>query len=214
MDSLESIQSIQSVVLIIHLILALAIICLVLLQRSEGGGLGIGNSGGIGNFATARGTASALTRMTAIFALGFFITSLSLGILAARQSTTSQGILEQVDAETLKKAEKEAPVQTGPQITYTPPESLGMPAVNPMTKEDGPSAPIAGSEDKKDTQANEKAPETMPLSKEKTTQDTPAVLQKSEKKSVPEAPVTPKQGEPKAGENSAKPAEKTEPKKD
>lgn len=73
----------ESVILVIHLFLALAIIGLVLLQRSEGGGLGIGG-GGLGNLATAQGTASALTRLTAICATGFFITSLLLGILASR----------------------------------------------------------------------------------------------------------------------------------
>ncbi len=213
MDSLESIQSIQSVVLVIHLILALAIIGLVLLQRSEGGGLGIGNSGGIGNFASAKGTATALTRMTAIFALGFFITSLSLGILAARQSTVSRGILEQVDPETLKKAESEAPVQTGPEISFSPPEKLQeTPA--PTAVEEEPSAPVAGSENSKDPQTNEKTPESLPVTKEKTTQDSPALEEKSEQKSAPEASVTPKQDGPKANDNSAKPVDKTERKKD
>ncbi len=216
MDSLESIQSIQSVVLVIHLILALAIIGLVLLQRSEGGGLGIGNSGGIGNFASAKGTANALTRMTAIFALGFFITSLSLGILAARQSTVSRGILEQVDPETLKKAESEAPVQTSPQITYTPPPKMGE-TFHQEGKEDGPSAPVAGGEDNKDSQTHEKTSE--PLKEEKAQQDAVSSKEspekvKPEEKATPEAPVTQKPEETKAKDTPVKPADKTEPKKD
>lgn len=122
MENLESIQSIQSIVLVIHLILALAIIGLVLIQRSEGGGLGIGGGGGgLGNFATARGTASMLTRLTAIFACGFFITSLALGILAAKQSSAGRGILETVDPAALEKAEQEKPPATG--ITFEPPTS-------------------------------------------------------------------------------------------
>ncbi|HRC27330.1 MAG TPA: preprotein translocase subunit SecG, partial [Alphaproteobacteria bacterium] len=55
----------ETVLLVIHMILALAIIGLVLIQRSEGGGLGIGGGGGgLGNFATPRATANALTRAT------------------------------------------------------------------------------------------------------------------------------------------------------
>jgi preprotein translocase subunit SecG len=69
----------QQVVLVIHLMLVLALIGVVLLQRSEGGGLGIGGGGG---FMTSRGTANVLTRATAILAGLFFLTSLILSILA------------------------------------------------------------------------------------------------------------------------------------
>jgi preprotein translocase subunit SecG len=69
----------QHVVIVIHLMLVLALIGAVLLQRSEGGGLGIGSSGG---FMTSRGTANVLTRTTAILAGLFFLTSLILSILA------------------------------------------------------------------------------------------------------------------------------------
>jgi preprotein translocase subunit SecG len=69
----------QHVVIVIHLMLVLAMIGAVLLQRSEGGGLGIGSSGG---FMTSRGTTNVLTRSTAILAGLFFSTSLILSILA------------------------------------------------------------------------------------------------------------------------------------
>ncbi|MDI3471570.1 MAG: Protein translocase membrane subunit SecG [Pseudolabrys sp.] len=69
----------QHVVIVIHLMLVLALIGVVLLQRSEGGGLGIGSSDG---FMTSRGTANVLTRTTAILAGLFFATSLILSILA------------------------------------------------------------------------------------------------------------------------------------
>lgn len=88
----------ESVILVIHLIVALAIILLVLLQRSEGGGLGIGGgSGGIGGLATAQGTANMLTRATAIAAGCFFVTSLVLGILASKGDGT-QSVLDALDA--------------------------------------------------------------------------------------------------------------------
>lgn len=87
----------ESVVLVIHLILALAIIGLVLLQRSEGGGLGIGGgNGGLGGLATPQGTANVLTRATAICAGLFFVTSLTLGILAGGHSGT-RSIMDSLD---------------------------------------------------------------------------------------------------------------------
>jgi preprotein translocase subunit SecG len=69
----------QHVIIVIHLMLVLAMIGVVLLQRSEGGGLGIGSTGG---FMTSRGTANVLTRATAILAGLFFLTSMTLSILA------------------------------------------------------------------------------------------------------------------------------------
>jgi preprotein translocase subunit SecG len=71
-----------TVVVVIHLMIVLAMIGVVLLQKSEGGGLGMGGSGG-GGFMSSRGTANVLTRTTAFLALGFFITSLLLSILAS-----------------------------------------------------------------------------------------------------------------------------------
>src|ERR1700739_4607534 len=70
----------QTVVIVIHLMIVLTMIGFVLLQKSEGGGLGMG--GGGGGFLSSRGTANVLTRTTAILALGFFVTSLVLSVLA------------------------------------------------------------------------------------------------------------------------------------
>ena len=69
----------QAVIIVIHLLVVLAMIGFVLLQKSEGGGLGIGGGGG---FMTSRGTANVLSRTTAILAAVFFLTSLGLNILA------------------------------------------------------------------------------------------------------------------------------------
>ena len=74
----------QTVLLVIHLIVALALIGAVMLQRSEGGALGIGSGGGGGNLFSARGVGNALTRTTAILAVCFFVTSLSLTLIAIR----------------------------------------------------------------------------------------------------------------------------------
>src|SRR5437762_7275362 len=70
----------QTVIIVIHLMVVLAMTGVVLLQRSEGGGLGMGNTGG--GFLTSRGSANVLTRTTATLAAVFFATSLVLSILA------------------------------------------------------------------------------------------------------------------------------------
>lgn len=85
----------QTVLIVVHLLIVLALIGVVLLQRSEGGlGLGGGGGGGVGGFMTGRGQANALTRATAILAAAFFATSLALGILAHRGSAP-RSIFEQ-----------------------------------------------------------------------------------------------------------------------
>ena len=72
----------EAVVLVIHLMIAIALVAIVLLQRSEGGALGIGGGGGAGGFMSGRGTANLLTRTTAILAAAFFATSIALNLLA------------------------------------------------------------------------------------------------------------------------------------
>src|SRR5258707_10386813 len=67
-----------SVIIVIHLMLVLGLIGVVLLQKSEGGGLISSTSG----FMTGRGTANVLTRTTAFLAAGFFVTSLLLSWVA------------------------------------------------------------------------------------------------------------------------------------
>ncbi|MBB4170936.1 preprotein translocase subunit SecG [Rhizobium sp. BK538] len=84
----------QTVLIVIHLMIVLALVGVVLIQRSEGGGLGIGGGSG---FMSARGTANALTRTTAILAALFFITSLGLGILNRYESRPTD-ILNRIPA--------------------------------------------------------------------------------------------------------------------
>jgi preprotein translocase subunit SecG len=78
----------ENIVLTIHLILALALVGIVLLQRSEGGGLGLGGGGGDG-IMSGRGTATALSKITWLLAIGFIITSMSLTIIASRNANSS-----------------------------------------------------------------------------------------------------------------------------
>ena len=77
----------ENVILTVHLILAVLLVCIVLLQRSEGGGLGIGgNNSGL---VSGRSAASALTRLTWLTATAFIITSISLTILSANKSSNT-----------------------------------------------------------------------------------------------------------------------------
>ena len=85
----------QNVVLVIHLILALGLIGIVLLQRSEGGGLGIGGGGG---GSSGRPSSSALGNVTWLFAIAFIITSLTLTIIAAKNSQ-GDSVIERLGTE-------------------------------------------------------------------------------------------------------------------
>ncbi|MBX3487809.1 MAG: preprotein translocase subunit SecG [Parvibaculum sp.] len=82
-----------TIILIVHLMIAIALVASVLLQRSEGGALGIG--GGGDGFVSSRGAGSMLTRTTAILAAMFMTTSLVLGILASRGGS-ADSVLDRV----------------------------------------------------------------------------------------------------------------------
>jgi preprotein translocase subunit SecG len=103
-----------TVVLVVHLLVAMALVGVILLQRSEGGGLGIGG-GGAGGFLTARGSANLLTRSTAILAIVFIGTSMTLAILSGRTVGPSS-ILESQPVAPVEPA----PVEPAPAEPATP----------------------------------------------------------------------------------------------
>lgn len=113
---------VSTVLLVLHLMIAAALVGVVLLQKSEGGALGIGGGGG-GGFMTGRGTANLLTRATAGLAAAFFATSISLTILA-NQSAPSGSVFDA------------APAPAG---STTP-----APATQPTAPADGAPAPAEG----------------------------------------------------------------------
>ena len=117
----------NSIVLVIHLILAIALVGAVLLQKSEGGALGMGGGGGgggMGGFMTGRATANLLTRLTAVLAALFMVTSLTLAILA--NDTQDRGsILD-------RNQPAPANQQQGPSVP-------GMPTLIPVPDESKPS---------------------------------------------------------------------------
>src|SRR5512140_2508249 len=75
-----------TVLLVLFLLVTLALIGVILVQRSEGGGLGIGSSQGMGSFMTGRGTANLLTRTTAILGTAFMVLALVLAMLGKGQA--------------------------------------------------------------------------------------------------------------------------------
>jgi preprotein translocase subunit SecG len=124
----------DTVLLVIHLFLAMALIGVVLLQRSEGGGLGIGSSGGMGSFMSVRGTANLLTRMTAILATLFMLTSLALALLAGHGNKPRSLF------DTAPAPAQTAPAQTAP--TTAPPANSQAPATPPQQQQT-PSVPLS-----------------------------------------------------------------------
>ena len=99
-----------TVLLIIHLFVTLALIGVVLIQRSEGGGLGIGSSQGMGSFMSGRGTANLLTRTTAILAAIFMGLSLTLALMNRGTSGVGTSILD-----------NPPPTSSAPATPVTPP---------------------------------------------------------------------------------------------
>ncbi|RJT36181.1 preprotein translocase subunit SecG [Mesorhizobium waimense] len=132
----------ETVLIVIHLMVVLALVGVVLLQRSEGGGLGIGGGSG---FMTARGAANALTRATAILAAAFFVTSLTLSILA-RYGEKPIDILDRAPA-TSDNAGKgvlnQLPGTTAPAGTPAPPAPAGSTAPTPPSRNDAATTPPA-----------------------------------------------------------------------
>ncbi|WGR92001.1 preprotein translocase subunit SecG [Bradyrhizobium sp. ISRA443] len=97
----------QTVAIVIHLMIVAVLIGAVLLQKSEGGGLGMGGGAG---FMSSRGTANLLTRTTAVLAVGFFVTSLFLSWYAGYDRKPSSIIGTGAPAQSQQPATPSAPI--------------------------------------------------------------------------------------------------------
>ena len=118
----------ENVILVVHLILAVCLIGVVLLQRSEGGGLGIGGGGGV---MTGRQAATALGKLTWAFAIAFLATSITLTIIAA-QNSASESVLDQLGVETTgDDGEPGDALLPPPAQELLPPSSGDAPALPP-----------------------------------------------------------------------------------
>lgn len=103
----------HAVILVVHLMIAVAMVGVILIQRSEGGGLGIGG-GTMGGMTTARGAANLLTRTTAILAAAFMTTSIILAIMSGSPSRPTS-IIDTMPA-TQPAPEPAAPAQPAPPV--------------------------------------------------------------------------------------------------
>ncbi len=117
-----------NVLLVIHVLIAIALVATVLLQRSEGCALGIGGGGGMNS---TRGTGNLLSRSTAILAGCFFLTSIALTVIA-RNNSTAESKIDAIKIDGPKDAGK---VLDGlAPVTPAPPKKTD-------TKLDGPVVP-------------------------------------------------------------------------
>lgn len=108
--------AIQNVVLAIHVLIALSLVIVVLLQRSEGGGLGMGRTDSL---VSTRGQANLLTRTTAILAGTFFATSIALAILAGTHSKRGS-FMDQSKPPASQSAPSTTPSTGAPSAPTTP----------------------------------------------------------------------------------------------
>ena len=133
-----------TVILTIHVLIVLALIGIVLLQRSEGGALGMGGGGGAGGgFMTSRGAANALTRTTSVLAALFFATSISLAIFADRGESDTD-IIRDLTGEEI--ADPNAPISTD-DLTRTLGSDDGDDAEGLQLPDSGAGAPATSVED-------------------------------------------------------------------
>lgn len=120
----------ENVILVVHLILALCLIGIVLLQRSEGGGLGMG--GGGDGAISSRGAATALGKLTWMFAIAFLCTSLALTVLARRDAASSS-VVDGLTSEELTVDEPASPaLPSGDSLL--PPSATDAPVAPPRAE--------------------------------------------------------------------------------
>ena len=115
----------------VHVLLALMIIGLVLLQRGKGAEAGAGfGSGASGTVFGARGTSTLFSKLTAVFAALFFATSLSLAYLGARPVSEPTSVLERA-AQAAAAAAASKPPAMAPAAPVTAPAPVTVPAPAP-----------------------------------------------------------------------------------
>jgi preprotein translocase subunit SecG len=195
----------SSVVLVLHLLVAIGLVCLVLMQRSEGGALGIG--GGNSSLISGRGAADVLARSTGVLALLFFVTSISLTLMAGGGRFKSSVVDEPAHKASIfdNLLPKAAPkIVAPPPAAATPPAAAGpVAALGPAV----PAAPPTGDVAPAPTQALERAgpidatPTPLPS-------DKPAVAKAGPAKTaalVPAKPATPAKAETGAAPAKPKP---------
>ena len=130
-----------TVLVIIHLFVTLALIGIVLIQRSEGGGLGIGSSQGMGAFMSGRGTANLLTRTTAVLTTIFMLLSLSLALLNRGTAGVGRSILETGPSPAAPAPSAPAPGAPPSPVHGTTPAAPATPPAAPAKPQGVPGVP-------------------------------------------------------------------------
>lgn len=92
-----------ALIMTLHILIALSLVGVILLQKSDGGGLTTSGSGGMGNFMNPRGTANILTKATIFLAIGFLATNITLVVYSAKQNQTTS------ITQTIEQQESDAP---------------------------------------------------------------------------------------------------------
>ena len=130
----------EAIILVIHLIIAISIIAIVLVQPAESGGF-MGSSGSMSNMTARRGTGDTLTRITSILAGTFFVTSLSLALIAKHNGPT-KSILD-IAADQPPAVEKVVPPTPVDEKTVPVTSAAPKAVKSEEHKKEKPTAPIS-----------------------------------------------------------------------
>jgi preprotein translocase subunit SecG len=126
-----------TVILVVHLMLAIALVGVIMVQKSEGGALGMGGGGGMSGFMTGRSAANLLTRTTAILAACFFATSIALALIASHERAGTPII------DTSTPPASSAPVLPAPAGNAPATTNQAPLAPSQLPAPQGPAAPLA-----------------------------------------------------------------------
>lgn len=138
-------QVLVNVLLVINVFVCVALIAVVLLQRSEGGALGMGGGGGPGGFMTARGAGDLLTRVTWILAFSFFLISITLTVLTGRLHGGVGSLVDHINVNSLDLSTPPNKTASAPTTPSAP--SATTPVLPAPTPQAQTSAPAKGEPD-------------------------------------------------------------------
>jgi len=130
---------VQNIVLVLHVIIAVSLVALVLLQQGKGADAGAAfGAGASGTVFGSKGSSSFLTRTTGVLATLFFITSLTLFVLATETKTVSS-VVDQVQSQQKIETQPEVPVSDVP-VSDVPASSTAKPQPTQPSTSDVPAA--------------------------------------------------------------------------
>jgi preprotein translocase subunit SecG len=131
----------QAVLIVIHLLVAISLIFVIMLQRSEGGALGMGGGGsGLGGLFSPRGAANTLTRTTVFLGVAFFVTSMTLTLMSLGARSSNPLLIPGAPGQTAPGTPGAPP--TLPSLPTTPGGGTGLlPGALPAPGSSAPATP-------------------------------------------------------------------------